>query len=175
MLVTRYWQIKKLRIKYVIRTIRLRDVSCWMVQLKNKNMMRKKSFIHLLILMTIVTTTLMVSCSGSRAEDGGFVIEGILSDIPDSTQIVVCEDMGLEGNYIAWDTIVNGRFRLVGKTTKEGVQPARFFFQTSEEEYICITLPMLYLQPNAKIKIRGKDTDYSQWKIKSNLKTKSLP
>ena len=56
MLVTRYWQIKKLRIKYVIRTIRLRDVSCWMVQLKNKNMMRKKSLLRAGILLVLGVT-----------------------------------------------------------------------------------------------------------------------
>lgn len=132
--------------------------------------MRKKSIIHLLVLMTIVTITLMVSCSGSRAEDGGFVIEGILSDIPDSTRIVVCEDMGTEGNEIAKDTIVNGRFRLVGKTIKEGVRPARIYCYTPKEEFICMSYgSILYLQPNAKIKIRSKDADYSQWEIKSNV------
>lgn len=131
--------------------------------------MRKKSLL-MMILMMVVTTTLMVSCNGSQAEDDGFVIEGILSDIPDSTRIVICEDMGTGGNEIAKDTIVNGRFRLVGKTIKEGVRPARIYCYTPENEFACISCgSILYLQPNAKIKIRGKDADYSQWEIKSNV------
>ena len=78
--------------------------------------MKKKSILLMAGLM--IAAASLVSCTSSTHEQD-FMIEGRLTNVPDSTRIVVFENMGNRGLNIAQDTIINGKFRLAGKTNEE--------------------------------------------------------
>ena len=73
--------------------------------------MRKKSILMAVLVMAAVS---LMSCT-SAPQGEEFVIEGRLTDVPDSTIIAIGENMGNSSIGIATDTIINGKFRLVGK------------------------------------------------------------
>ena len=127
--------------------------------------MRKKSI--LMAALMVAAASLMSCTSAPQGEE--FVIEGRLTDVPDSTIIAIGENMGNSSIGIATDTIINGKFRLVGKTNKEGLRCARIYCHTLQNEFTCMTYDILYLLPGATVTINGKTTDYSEWKIESNV------
>ena len=126
---------------------------------------RKKSMLMAALVMAAVS---LMSCT-SAPQGEEFVIEGRLTDVPDSTIIAIAENMGNSGIGIATDTIIDGKFRLVGKTNKEGLRSARIYCHTLQNEFTCMTYDILYLLPGAKVTINGKTTDYSEWEIESNV------
>ena len=128
--------------------------------------MKKKSILLMAALM--MATASIVSCTSSTHEQG-FVIEGRLTNVPDSTRIVVFENMGNHGLNIAQDTIIEGKFRLAGKTNEEGLRFARIYCYSPKDEFTCISWDNLCLIPGSKITIDGTTTDHSEWKIKSNV------
>ena len=127
--------------------------------------MRKKSILMAALMVAVVS---LMSCT-SAPQGEEFVIEGRLTDVPDSTIIAIGENMGNSSIGIATDTIINGKFRLVGKTNKEGLRCARIYCHTLQNEFTCMTYDILYLLPGATVTINGKTTDYSEWKIESNV------
>ena len=127
--------------------------------------MRKKSILMAALMVAVVS---LMSCT-SAPQGEEFVIEGRLTDVPDSTIIAIGENMGNSSIGIATDTIINGKFRLVGKTNKEGLRCARIYCHTLQNEFTCMTYDILYLLPGAKVTINGKTTDYSEWEIESNV------
>ena len=127
--------------------------------------MRKKSILMAALMVAVVS---LMSCT-SAPQGEEFVIEGRLTDVPDSTIIAIGENMGNSSIGIATDTIINGKFRLVGKTNKEGLRCARIYCHTLQNEFTCMTYDILYLLPGAKVTINGKTTDYSEWQIESNV------
>lgn len=127
--------------------------------------MKKKNILMAALMMAAVS---LMSCT-SAPQGEEFVIEGRLTDVPDSTIIAIAENMGNSGIGIATDTIIDGKFRLVGKTNKEGLRSARIYCHTLQNEFTCMTYDILYLLPGAKVTINGKTTDYSEWEIESNV------
>ena len=73
--------------------------------------MRKKSILMAALMVAVVS---LMSCT-SAPQGEEFVIEGRLTDVPDSTIIAIGENMGNSSIGIATDTIIDGKFRLVGK------------------------------------------------------------
>ena len=71
-------------------------------------MKRKKSILMTALMMTAVS---LMSCT-SAPQGEEFVIEGRLTDVPDSIIIVIGENMGNSSIGIATDTIIDGKFRL---------------------------------------------------------------
>lgn len=125
--------------------------------------MRKKSIL-MVLLMIIVATTLMVSCS-SGPQGKEIVIEGEFTNLPDSMYLNLLEDVGQMLDMIDGDSVIDGKFRFEGISDDGGVNPALIVNAKSG----LFTQYTLWVMPGARIKITGDGMDFSKWEIKSNV------
>ncbi|MBQ4519590.1 MAG: AhpC/TSA family protein [Bacteroidaceae bacterium] len=124
-------------------------------------MRRKKSILMAALVMAAASMMSFVSAS----EEEIIVIEGKLTNVPDSIVLSLTEWDGNVGDCVATDTVINGKFLFEIKTDIKEVHPTSincdaFGFSTSD---------FLWIEPGAKVKITGDGLDYSAWKIKSNV------
>ncbi len=124
-------------------------------------MKRKKSMLMAALVMAAASLMSFVSAS----EEETIVIEGKLTNVPDSIVLSLTEWDGNVGDCVATDTVINGKFLFEIKTDIKEVHPTSincdaFGFSTSD---------FLWIEPGAKVKITGDGLDYSAWKIKSNV------
>ena len=123
--------------------------------------MRKKSILMAALVMAAASLMSFVSAS----EEETIVIEGKLTNVPDSIVLSLTEWDGNVGDCVATDTVINGKFLFEIKTDIKEVHPTSincdaFGFSTSD---------FLWIEPGTKVKITGDGLDYSAWKIKSNV------
>ena len=116
----------------------------------------------------LAVAVLLGACA-PKIDAGKFLVEGRLRNVPDSTTIVLLEDRGGLSECIAIDTIINGNFRLTGKTKEEGVRSASILMHSPKQEFTCMSTDILYLSSDAQVTIDGKSENYADWKIKSNV------
>lgn len=123
--------------------------------------MKKKNILMAALMMAAVSMMSFVSAS----EEETIVIEGKLTNVPDSIVLSLTEWDGNVGDCVATDTVINGKFLFEIKTDIKEVHPTSincdaFGFSTSD---------FLWIEPGTKVKITGDGLDYSAWKIKSNV------
>ena len=120
--------------------------------------MRKKN-----IILAILATVVMGACNAPQGET--IVIEGRLTNVPDSIVLELTEWDGNVGDRAAIDTVIDGKFRFELETKIKEVH------SVSINNYsIGLDTPdFLWIEPGARIKITGDGLDYSAWKIKSNV------
>lgn len=124
------------------------------------------------MLGTLIVTACMMS-HANASEREKIVIEGELTNVPDSLVINLYEQDGNLGSRIATDTVIGGKFRFEVETEIEGVHSASI----SNYDIGLQTSNFLWIEPGAKIQITGDGLDYSAWQIKSNVavqKTENL-
>ena len=124
-------------------------------------MKRKKSMLMAAMIMAVASLMSFVSAS----EEETIVIEGRLTNVPDSIVLELTEWDGNVGDRAAIDTVIDGKFRFELETKIKGVH------SVSINNYsIGLDTPdFLWIEPGARIKITGDGLDYSAWKIKSNV------
>ena len=123
--------------------------------------MKKKNILMAALMMAAASMMSFVSAS----EEETIMIEGKLTNVPDSIVLSLTEWDGNVGDCVATDTVINGKFQFEIKTDIKEVHPTSincdaFGFSTSD---------FLWIEPGAKVKITGDGLDYSAWKIKSNV------
>lgn len=123
--------------------------------------MKKKNILMAALMMAAASMMSFVSAS----EEETIVIEGELTNVPDSIVLSLTEWDGNVGDCVATDTVINGKFLFEIKTDIKEVHPTSincdaFGFSTSD---------FLWIEPGTKVKITGNGLDYSAWKIKSNV------
>ena len=124
-------------------------------------MKRKTSILMAALVMAAASLMSFVS----ESEEETIVIEGKLTNVPDSIVLSLTEWDGNVGDCVATDTVINGKFQFKIKTDIKEVHPTSIYcdafgFSTSD---------FLWIEPGAKVKITGDGLDYSAWKIKSNV------
>ena len=124
-------------------------------------MMRMKS----LLMVAIALTMEIASCTTSSQEEN-IVIEGKLTNVPDSIILELYEWDGNVGDRVATDTLINGKFRFDIKTNLQGLHTASICNSSIGLE----TSDFLWIEPGTRIRISGNGLDYSGWNIKSNEK-----
>ena len=120
------------------------------------------------LFLFLAVAVLLGACT-PQVDVDKFLVEGRLYNVPDSTTIVLLEDRGGLSEYIAVDTIINGKFRLTGKTKAEGVRCASILMHSPRQEFTCMSVDILYLSSGSQVTIDGKNENYADWKIKSNV------
>lgn len=124
-------------------------------------MMKRKK--NMLTALMIAVANLMSCTSAPQGET--IVIEGHLTNVPDSLVLHLTEWDGNIGERVATDTLINGNFRFELETEIKGVHQANI-----NNYNIGLSTPeFLWIEPGAKVKITGDGLDYSAWKIKSNV------
>lgn len=116
------------------------------------------------IIFATLATVVMGACNAPQGET--IVIEGRLTNVPDSIVLELTEWDGNVGDRAAIDTVIDGKFRFELETKIKGVH------SVSINNYsIGLDTPsnLLWIEPGARIKITGDGLDYSAWKIKSNV------
>ena len=115
------------------------------------------------IILAALATVVMGACNAPQGET--IVIEGRLTNVPDSIVLELTEWDGNVGDRAAIDTVIDGKFRFELETKIKEVH------SVSINNYsIGLDTPdFLWIEPGARIKITGDGLDYSAWKIKSNV------
>ena len=115
------------------------------------------------IILATLATVVMGACNAPQGET--IVIEGRLTNVPDSIVLELTEWDGNVGDRAAIDTVIDGKFRFELETKIKEVH------SVSINNYsIGLDTPdFLWIEPGARIKITGDGLDYSAWKIKSNV------
>ena len=115
------------------------------------------------IILATLATVVMGACNAPQGET--IVIEGRLTNVPDSIVLELTEWDGNVGDRAAIDTVIDGKFRFELETKIKEVH------SVSINNYsIGLDTPdFLWIEPGARIKITGGALDYSAWKIKSNV------
>ena len=120
------------------------------------------------LFLTLAVAVLLGACS-PKIDAEKFLIEGRLRNVPDSTIIVLLEDMGGLSEEIAIDTIMNGKFKLTGRTKEEGVRCANIIMHSPKQDFTCMSVGILYISSGVQITIDGKTENYAEWRIRSNV------
>jgi len=108
------------------------------------------------------------SFASSRSEKlvgNEFLIEGRLSGVDDGMAIRLYRKNVVGELHIAFDTVKNGRFKFTGEAT---TNPEQLIFYSFEEG----ALPMgatVWIEPKAKVKIKGKGKFHLLWEVKSSV------
>lgn len=125
---------------------------------------RKKSILMAALMMGVASLTTSCNTTGERGEN--IVIEGELTNVPDSLVIELYEYDGNVGDCVATDTMINGKFRFDIKTDLQELHMASI----SNYSIGFATSDFLWIKPGTRIRISGNGLDYSGWEIKSNEK-----
>ena len=120
------------------------------------------------LFLFLAVAVLLGACT-PQVDVDKFLVEGRLCNVPDSTTIVLLEDRGGLSECIAVDTIINGKFRLTGKTKEEGVRCASILMHSPRQEFTCMSVDILYLSSGVQVTIDGKNENYADWKIRSSV------
>ena len=123
--------------------------------------MRKKGLLMAALVMAVVSMMSFVSAS----EEETLVIEGELTNVPDSMYLNLLEDVGAQLSTLNGDTVLGGKFRIEDISEDGGVNPGHLMNAKTG----FITHHTLWIMPGARVKITGDGMDYSAWEIESNV------
>lgn len=122
-----------------------------------------------LILGTLLGGALWLSaCTTDPATP--YIIEGELTNVDDGVEIVLMQHDGIKGTAIARDTLEGGRFRfeqMVNDTLD------RMSLIAMKNHTVANGFPSMgrtiYVQPGAKIKVKGNDKNIYTWQVESKV------
>ena len=136
----------------------------------------KRVFIRLII--SIVSLVgILTACSDKHP--AGAVISGTVGGVPpsDSVLVVLFRHEGEVGRQFLTDTLQNGRFRFVIDTLPDGFGKYSIGLFGKNGEYFRTVLNLntdLYLEPGAKVRIKGEGRHYFTAGVSSNVKDQKL-
>ncbi len=115
------------------------------------------------IIFATLATVVIGACNAPQGET--IVIEGRLTNVPDSMYFNLLEDIGKMLPTIDGDSVLNGEFCLEGLSENGAVNPSYILYAKTG----LFTQHTLWTMPGAHIRITGDGLDYSNWKIESNV------
>ena len=124
-------------------------------------MKRKKGILMAALMMAAASLMSFVSAS----EKETIVIEGELTNVPDSMFLNLLEDVGGQLSTLNGDMVLGGKFHIEDVSENGGVNPGHLMNAKTG----FITHHTLWIMPGARVKITGDGMDYSAWEIESNV------
>ncbi len=137
----------------------------------------------------LLTISLLLALNNLLSAEKKFIIEGNITNIPDSAIVTLSQLKGMQYVTIVADTIINGKFRLEGTTdtvTKyllsvseqkdmSNMEDTNIWLPVGDNDYIYIGTPVfpesfseIWVYDNVT-KITGNSILYGTWDVASNL------
>jgi thiol-disulfide isomerase/thioredoxin len=136
-----------------------------------------KRFLISLFGSIVLAGGILTACTAKYPE--GAVISGTVDGVPasDSVLVVLFRHEGGVGRQFLTDTLQNGRFRFVIDTLPDGFGKYSIGLFGKNGEYFRTVLNLntdLYLEPGAKVRIKGEGKHYFTADVSSNVKDQKL-
>lgn len=136
-----------------------------------------KRFLTPLIAVIVIFGGILTACSDKHPT--GAVISGSVSGFPasDSVKVVLFRHEGEVGRQFMTDMLQGGRFRFVIDTLPDGIGKYSIGLFGKNGKYFRTVLNFntdLYLEPGAKVRIKGEGRHYFTADISSNVRDQRL-
>lgn len=120
-----------------------------------------------LIIALFASAFAVSSCSHtSKVQEGEYVIEGRIKDVPDSTVLELLKDKGNLLKPVHSAIVINGRFTF--RDTISGTEPQKFYL-SSDAPGFPNYLFSIWLQSGKLTQITGKDRLHPLWQVDSDV------
>ena len=115
----------------------------------------------------LLTGGLLAGCSSTpKVPEGEFLMQGELTNVPDSTVILLLKENGNLLTTIQKDTVINGKFSF--QDTISGVTPKKLFLLANDNGFPGMWLNV-WIQSGKYIHITGNDRLLPLWNVSSDI------
>lgn len=115
----------------------------------------------------LLTGGLLAGCSSTpKVPEGEFLMQGELTNVPDSTVILLLKENGNLLTTIQKDTVINGKFSF--QDTISGVTPKKLFLLSNDKGFPGMWLNV-WIQSGKYIHITGNDRLLPLWNVSSDI------